>query len=131
MKKNICLAAAGLLVFATTSYAGQNMMKMDTDKDGKISRAEATEKMAQRFDQMDTNKDGFITQDELQKLRDGKKNKDKKGMKMDKDQDGKISRSEASGKLATHFDAIDANKDGFLTKDELKDARKKQKELAN
>ena len=41
----------------------------------------------------------------------------------DKDGDGKISREEANAslpRLAKHFDEIDANKDGFVTREEMK-----------
>ncbi|MDE1177792.1 MAG: EF-hand domain-containing protein [Edaphobacter sp.] len=37
----------------------------DTNKDGKITKAEAPEGMQQRFDSMDSNHDGFLTEDEL------------------------------------------------------------------
>ena len=46
----------------------------------------------------------------------------------DKDGDGKFSREEANASLpriAKNFDAIDTNKDGFVTKDELKAFRDK------
>ena len=40
----------------------------------------------------------------------------------DKDGDGKLSRAEAVAlpRLAKHFDEIDTNKDGFITKEEMK-----------
>jgi len=41
----------------------------------------------------------------------------------DKDSDGKISRAEADAsmpRLAKNFDAIDANKDGFVTREEMR-----------
>lgn len=40
----------------------------------------------------------------------------------DKDGDGKLSRAEAAAlpRLAKHFDEIDTNKDGFITKEEMK-----------
>ena len=46
----------------------------------------------------------------------------------DKDGDGKISRAEAAAmpRLAKHFDEIDTNKDGFITKEEMKAHREKQ-----
>lgn len=46
----------------------------------------------------------------------------------DKDGDGKISRAEAATmpRLAKHFDAIDTNKDGFITQEERKAYREKQ-----
>lgn len=45
----------------------------------------------------------------------------------DKDGDGKISRAEAVAlpRLAKHFDEIDTNKDGFVSKEELKASREK------
>jgi Ca2+-binding EF-hand superfamily protein len=39
--------------------------------------------------------------------------------RMDKNKDGKISRSEAEGRIAENFDRIDTNKDGFLDRAEL------------
>lgn len=46
---------------------------------------------------------------------------------LDKDGDGKISRTEAATvpRLAKRFDTIDTNKDGFITTDEMKVARAK------
>ncbi len=38
---------------------------------------------------------------------------------MDSNNDGKISRSEARNRIAASFDAIDADKDGFLDREEL------------
>ena len=47
----------------------------------------------------------------------------------DTDGDGKISRAEAVALpwLAKHFDEIDTNKDGFLTKEEIKAHREKHR----
>ena len=39
--------------------------------------------------------------------------------RMDKNKDGKISKSEAEGRIADGFDRIDTNKDGFLDRAEL------------
>ena len=46
----------------------------------------------------------------------------------DKDGDGKISRAEAASmpRLAKHYDEIDTNKDGFITREEMKAYREKQ-----
>lgn len=44
--------------------------------------------------------------------------------KMDKDNDGRISKQEAKGRLKKHFGQIDTNNDGFLTFDELKHKQK-------
>lgn len=37
----------------------------DTNKDGKITKAEAPDRMQQQFENIDTNHDGFLTEDEL------------------------------------------------------------------
>lgn len=44
--------------------------------------------------------------------------------KMDKDNDGRISKQEAKGRLKKHFGKIDTNNDGFLTFDELRNKQK-------
>ena len=57
---------------------------------------------------------------------DGKQNPEHKSMfeRFDADGDGKISKAEAAkaerGPLKENFDEIDANHDGFVTKDEMK-----------
>ncbi|WP_339836985.1 EF-hand domain-containing protein [uncultured Maribacter sp.] len=44
--------------------------------------------------------------------------------KMDKDEDGQLSKEEVKGPLKDDFDKIDANEDGFLSKEELDNAPK-------
>jgi Ca2+-binding EF-hand superfamily protein len=44
------------------------------------------------------------------------------GQRLDADGDGKISRSEARGRLKQNFDAIDKNGDGYLERDEIQSA---------
>lgn len=42
---------------------------------------------------------------------------------MDENKDEKISFEEAQGPMKLHFNKLDANKDGFLTADEIKDKK--------
>src|SRR5258708_33406629 len=41
------------------------LQRMDTNKDGKISKSEAQGPLAANFDRFDTNKDGFLDKTEL------------------------------------------------------------------
>ena len=44
----------------------ERIFEADTNGDGKISKEEAPERMADRFDQMDTNDDGFVDREEIE-----------------------------------------------------------------
>lgn len=71
------------------------MAKLDTNKDSRLSRAEATAgegKWASRFDQMDANKDGFI--DRVDHEARAKQRTDEWFARADTDKDGKLSRAE-------------------------------------
>lgn len=50
----------------------RHMAKLDTDRDGRISRAEAAThpKLADRFDRIDSNGDGYLSKDELMAARE-------------------------------------------------------------
>jgi Ca2+-binding EF-hand superfamily protein len=48
---------------------GGHFKRMDTDKDGKVSRAEALASAEAMFARVDANADGFITQEEAQAAR--------------------------------------------------------------
>jgi Ca2+-binding EF-hand superfamily protein len=146
MKYLAILTAAALASAALTALAApeaqdgrgamaQRLKQADTNGDGMISRdeAKALPRILEHFDAIDANHDGQITADELrafhEKMR-GEKGKHHGGMfkKLDTDGDGRISRAEAQAapRLAEHFDAIDANKDGFITMEEMKAAHAKR-----
>ena len=99
--------------------------QMDTDKDGRISKAEATGRLKENFDRADINKDGYLDKDELRKLavvmlanRGGDAGGPGAGNDfdaMDKNADGRLSREELKGtRFADKFDEIDTNKDGEI-----------------
>jgi len=109
---------------AGRSKAGDgHRARLDTNKDGLISREEAkpTQRLSQNFDALDTNKDGQLSADELRAAR-GRGSM----ANIDTNQDGVVSREEAkaSPRIARSFDAIDADKDGQLTREELAAWRK-------
>ena len=50
-------------------HHGGHFNRMDADKDGKVSKAEALAAAGAAFDHLDANKDGFVTQDEAKSAR--------------------------------------------------------------
>lgn len=77
MKKSVTVAMLSAVLFATPVLAeggkedhhrgkdhGKFFEMIDTDKDGKISKAEHLAFSEKKFTDMDTNKDGFVTKEE-------------------------------------------------------------------
>lgn len=101
----------------------------DTNNDGMISREEARAlpRIAEHFDAIDANRDGQVTGEELRAYHQAQRAQHRGEMwkKLDANGDGRLSRDEVAGhpRLAKDFDAIDANKDGFLSPEELQAAR--------
>lgn len=114
--------------FAATAPANDSQhtprSKLDANGDGGIDRSEAARhpRLAGKFDELDKNKDGKLAKEEMPRHRGrgfGRNDHGPHGMmmKLDTDKDGRISRAESAageGKLASHFDRMDANKDGFI-----------------
>ena len=147
MKYFALLSALGLAV-AGSAFAGgpdgagkhdfmARLKAADANGDGMISRDEASKSLpmiARHFDEIDTNHDGQVTSEELQAFH--QKMSAQRGQraaerfkKLDTDGDGRISRAEAQAgapRLAAHFDEIDANKDGFITPEEMKAAHERR-----
>ncbi len=87
--------------------AGRGMARVDTDGDGRISRAEHMAQSAQRFQRMDTNGDGVVDKTELAAMRGG-------GRGLAVDSNGAVTRA-AFDKIATdRFARMDTNGDGFI-----------------
>ncbi|MBP3985913.1 EF-hand domain-containing protein [Pseudoxanthomonas helianthi] len=75
--------------------------ELDTDKDGRISKAEAAKgPMASRFDEMDANKDGYL--DKADREQRMKQHRDEWFAKADADKDGKLSRAEFDAAKPAH-----------------------------
>jgi hypothetical protein len=100
---------------------GGMMMRADTNGDGKISQAEFTAMMDQRFTRLDKNGDGFITADELGDM--AGRGPGGGVMAADTDHDGKVSHAEYTAQATARFARFDANHDGQITPDEMSAAR--------
>ena len=139
------LTGTALAADAGTGHAkdgARGMMHADTNGDGKVSRDEAAALQAKMqsdwFDKVDTDKDGFLTEDELRQARESRR--DRRGearhrmhehfKAADVNGDGQLSLDEAQAKmprLAEKFTTLDTDKNGLLSKEELKQARSGQK----
>ena len=101
---------------------GGGWMQWDANGDGQLSREEA---MA-RVDALDTNRDGTVSAEEMQAAR-GARGPGGRGQgftRWDANGDGMLSRAEVANapRLSQEFDAIDTNRDGLLTVEELQAA---------
>ncbi len=129
-----------LVVTSMSVYAkdvSKHFTAADTDKDGKLSAGEVAASAEKRADtkveellkKHDTNGDGAIAKEEI---------KEKKAQKMglftaDTNSDGKVSKEELTTLLRTKtserstasFKVRDANSDGFVTPEEVKQFKQK------
>jgi Ca2+-binding EF-hand superfamily protein len=112
--------------------------KLDTDNDGRISRAEAAAsprgkgKLLEHFAAIDANNDGYLVRTELrawyermrpQREAERTQRFNARFTAADLNRDGKLSRVEVGEKmprLAGRFAWMDDNKDGFLSQEELR-----------
>lgn len=127
------------------------LQRMDTNKDGKISKSEAQGRIADNFDRIDTNKDGYLDRSELLVMARrmiqmqgaggppgpggpfaGQRPDPNDFDALDKNADGRLTREELKGTpYADKFDEIDTNKDGKIDRKEFsayfrREAEKKQ-----
>lgn len=109
------------------------IIELDTDGDGRISRAEAAARpqFAARFDQVDGNRDGYLVSSELRAAAEQHRGEftaqqrerfEAKFTAADRNGDGKLSRAEVEAgmpQLAKGFAFHDEDRDGFLTRADL------------
>ena len=115
------------------------LRKLDTDKDGMISLAEASgHRIADKFAEIDADKDGKLSRDELHAMKKahhgdrgegdrgwhGKDPAERAAMvlaRFDADKDGSLTAAELAEhpRMAEHFAEVDTDKDGKLTVAEL------------
>ncbi|HRC27076.1 MAG TPA: EF-hand domain-containing protein, partial [Alphaproteobacteria bacterium] len=154
-----CAALALILPFSAYACPGEGpyesrqnmkMEKLDTDKNGALSTAEANAGAMMHFKAMDTNADGILSAAEFEKAprpynKEGKDDgatwrdrkslserlglrRDKRFAVMDTDGNGSVSQSEFLAGAEKRHEMMDANKDGTITREEMVAGREKMKE---
>jgi hypothetical protein len=108
----IVTAVAGLAVAHPGMPRGQFFERMDTNKDGKVTLAEAEALGKAKFAELDKNKDNVLSTDEL-------KGPNPRFRRADSNSDGKVTLAEATAKGQEMFARLDKNKDKVLTRDEV------------
>lgn len=101
----------------------KNMSQADKNGDGFIDKEEAKAMQEKHFNEADTNHDGKLSKEEIMACKHGGMHD--KGtqafMGADKDNDGTLDREEAKKlpRVAKNFDAIDSDKSGTVSRDEI------------
>ena len=149
MKTIVTLTTAALaLTLIGTAAAQDRPGRGDRDgpfSDGVLTRAEALDAADRRFDRVDANEDGFVSEVEVEAAeaaarerlaerrsdRDGRGDRGRRGGRddgqrfdrQDTNDDGFVSREEAREAALARFDAADADGDGEVTRDEMRRRR--------
>ncbi len=135
---------AGASVKGRENEMVARFMKMDEDKDGKLSSGEVPERLRAFFGRADQNEDGFATREELlaaasRAMRTNGKNAPpmqreagQRGRQRDSEQffarmfeqrdadkDGKLSADEMPEQMAGRLQQIDTDADGFVSRKEM------------
>lgn len=138
--RNILLCLLAALILPSLALAkddkgekkGKGPGKLDTNGDQVITLEEAqaggAEKLVENFSKIDADGNGELTRDELRNhAKKRMEERREKGQKADTDGNGAISKAEAEAagmkRLLEKFDEIDANGDGEVSREEMRDAR--------
>jgi hypothetical protein len=133
------------MIFATAAaYAGDApgpgkpaRPNPDSNGDGVVTREEASAypRLTADFDSADANKDGQLDATEMNAHRERMRSEmraraDERWKTADTDGDGKLSLAEAQAsmpRMAEGFNTFDADRDGFVSRDEMHNFRMKKK----
>ena len=99
-------------------FSQRILKRVDTDKDGKISKAEFDAEGSKLFAKLDENSDGKISESEMPQ-RHWARFCGKMFDRMDADQDGKVTKAEFQAAGEKMFQRMDKNGDGIIEKDEM------------
>jgi Ca2+-binding EF-hand superfamily protein len=101
---------------AGTRQVRQLLRMMDADRNGTVSKSEFLQYMSQEFDRRDVNKSGQLERSELSRTA---ATAQQLLRRMDRDANGRVSKSEFLQHMSQTFDRLDVNKSGQLEPNEL------------
>lgn len=108
----------GRAVFADPA---QLFSRLDANQDGKVTKEELPERLAERLLAADLDKDGSLTLDELRQAGEKERVEQAKRTmeRLDVNKDGKITRDEIPERMLPRLAGVDADQDGGITLTEL------------
>ena len=122
-------------------FAEAKFADADSNHDGNISQSEwqsaSLRRASEHFQKMDSNRDGKLTQTEMAAGRHmggrGHGDRRERLRALDADGDSQLSRAEIGDnmpRLAADFDRLDGNRDGRLSREEMRAGREQRREDA-
>ncbi len=99
----------------------QAFERYDANDDGKLSREELPERLAERMMEADLDKDGFLTAEEMKKAEAKRREETAKRTleRFDENKDGQLALTEIPERMRARFKGMDADQNGILTLKEL------------
>ncbi len=132
-KKTIKIIAAAVAIAAVSGVAvsanavskhwagGMMMRHMDTNGDGKVTKAEVLPRLTKRFDRVDANSDGKVTKAEAGEHVRKRVERRVNHMfeRLDANGDGTMTKAELESQVDKHFARLDTDKNGEVSREEM------------
>ena len=129
--RSALILSAGLVGISAIGIAtAQDRRGPDSDGNGVVTRQEAMDAAAARFDRADADGNGEITKEEMkagrEKWREGRRDRRGDGFgRMDQNEDGILTENEVTTAAQDRFARMDLNGDKQVTPEEAREAWKK------